>query len=205
MIDGAVSAFAASLPAGARVLDAGAGESRFRSRFHRQRYIAADLAVGDASWDYGALDCVADLERLPFAADAFDACLNVVTLEHVREPRAVIGELARTLAPGGRLLLIAPHEWEEHQSPHDYFRFTRHGLRYLLETSGFREIEIVPAGGFFRLLSRRLCNAPQFFPKPIALLVMLALAVPALILPSLDGLDREKKFTLGFVCTARKS
>jgi SAM-dependent methyltransferase len=205
LIDEAVSRFAGSLPDLARVLDAGAGESRFRARFGRQRYIAADLAVGDAAWDYGALDCVADLERLPFADGSFDACLNVVTLEHVRDPKAVVGELARALAPGGRLLLIAPLEWEEHQTPHDYFRFTRHGLRYLLEAAGFSEIEITPAGGFFRLLARRLCNAPQFFPKPVALLAMLLLAVPALILPSLDGLDREQKFTLGFLCTARKS
>ena len=58
---------------------------------------------------------------------AFEASLNVVTLECVREPGRVLAEIARALAPG-TYLLIAPHEWEEHQQPHDYYRYTRYRL-----------------------------------------------------------------------------
>ena len=72
-----------------------------------------------------------------FGTGRFEASVNIVTLEHVREPARVLCELARTLAPGGRLLLIAPHEWEEHQQPHDYYRYTRYGLEYLLRQAGF--------------------------------------------------------------------
>ena len=66
-IDDAVAAFAATLPAGARVLDAGAGEARHARYFTRQRYCGVDLAVGDRAWNYSRLDAVADLTRLPFA------------------------------------------------------------------------------------------------------------------------------------------
>jgi SAM-dependent methyltransferase len=203
-IEYAVKSFAASLPAGARVLDAGAGEGNYRAYFTAQRYTGLDLGVGDAAWDYSGLDVVGNLDALPFASGAFDASLNVVTLEHVREPGRVLAEIARSLAPGGKFLLIAPHEWEEHQQPHDYYRYTRYGLDYLLRQAGFDALEIRPVGGFFRLLSRRLLNALQFFPGPLMPLAAIFFAPPALVLPLLDPLDRRQNFTLGYICSARK-
>ena len=203
-IDDAVAAFAVSLPHGSRVLDAGAGEGSYKHHFTNHRYCGLDLGIGDTSWNYSRLDCTGDLESLPFREATFDACINVVTLEHVREPLKVTRELSRTLAPGGRILLIAPHEWEEHQQPHDYYRYTRYGLEYLLKTAGFSDITITPAGGFFRLLSRRLFNALQFFPGPLMFVAALFLVPPALILPVFEPLDRRRNFTLGFICNARK-
>ena len=204
-IEDAVERFAGSLPSGARLLDAGAGEGNYKHYFNRQRYVGLDLGVGDAQWNYSNLDLLGDLARLPFRDGAFDAALNVVTLEHVREPAQVMQELARTLAPGGKLLLIAPHEWEEHQQPYDYYRYTRYGLEYLLRTAGFTDMDIQPVGGFFRLLSRRLMNALQFFPGPLMILAAIFFVPPALVLPLLEPLDKRRNFTLGYICSARKS
>lgn len=204
VIEQSVAEFGASLPEGARVLDAGAGEGRHRACFARQRYIAFDLAVGDASWDYAGLDARGDLAALPFRDACFDAVIHIVTLEHVREPQRVMAELGRVLKPGGRLLLVAPHEWEEHQAPHDYFRYTRYGLAYLLANAGFPDARIEPVGGFFRLLARRLLNALQFFPGVSVVPAALFFVPPALLLPLLDGLDRTRAFTLGYTCTAVK-
>jgi SAM-dependent methyltransferase len=201
-IEDAVREFSAGLPEGARVLDAGAGESQYAECFANHRYVAVDLGIGDQTWEYSHLDAIADLEHLPFSENAFDACVNIVTLEHVREPALVLGELSRVLRPGGRLLLVTPLEWEEHQQPHDYFRYTRHGLEYLLSKAGLRVDRIEPVGGFFRLLSRRLMNAPQF--GVAGALIGIASAPIALTLPLLDGLDRSKHFTLGHISIAAK-
>jgi SAM-dependent methyltransferase len=207
-IDDAVAALANALPAGARVLDAGAGEGQYAHHFASQRYCGVDLAVGDAAWDYSRLDVLADLTALPFRQGVFDAALNVVTLEHLREPGLALAEIARTLAPGGRLLLAAPHEWEVHQQPHDYFRYTRYGLQYLLEKAGLEIVEIRAVGGYFRLVARRLLNGLQFFAGGVRWLGFVPAAVvlvpPALILPFLDALDGERNFTLGYICMARK-
>lgn len=203
-IEDRLAKFARALAPGARVLDAGAGEAGHKIHFSEQRYIALDLAVGDARWNYGRLDILGDLTALPIAAASFDACINIVTLEHVREPGRALQEIGRILKPGGRLLLAVPHEWEVHQSPHDYFRYTRHGVAYLLQQAGFESLQIEPVGGYFRLLSRRLLNGLQFCPGPFALLAAIALAPPALILPLFDGLDEKRDFTLGYICTARK-
>lgn len=204
----AVADFARSLPDAARVLDAGAGEGQYAGQFRRQRYCGVDLAVGDAAWDYSRIDVLADLTALPFRAGSFDAALNVVTLEHLREPGRALAEIARTLAPGGRLLVAAPHEWEVHQAPHDYFRYTKYGLAYLLEQAGLEPVEIRPVGGYFRLVARRLLNGLQFFTGGARWLAFVPAAIflvpPALILPLLDALDRERNFTAGYICTARK-
>ena len=204
VIEDAVRGFAGELPAGARVLDAGAGEGGYARFFARQRYLGVDLGVGDPEWDYRRLDVVGDLLRLPFAAESFEACLSVVTLEHVREPARALAEMARALKPGGRLLLAAPQDWEIHQAPHDYFRFTRYGLRHLLESSGFAAIHVRPVGGYFRLLARRLLNGLQYFHGIWFVPAALALAPPALLLPVFDRLDRDRTFTLGYICTAKK-
>lgn len=203
-IEDAIAAFAAELPSGALVLDAGAGEARHRARFARQRYVAVDLGVGDPEWDYGRLDVVADLRALPFQEAAFDACVNIVTLEHIPGPQRAVSEMARVLKPGGRLLLAVPQEWEIHQAPHDYFRFTRHGLAWLLERAGLRPLRMEAGGGFFRLLARRCLNALQFFPPLLWPLAALLFVPLGLALPALDFLDREKTFTLGYICIAEK-
>lgn len=203
-IGDAVEAFASRVPAGARVLDAGAGESVHAKYFKHCRYTAVDLGIGDAAWNYAALHAVADLAALPFRLASFDACLNVVTLEHVPEPGHVLDEIARAMKPGAPLLMIVPHEWEVHQQPHDYFRYTRFGMEYLLSKSGFSGIEVTPVGGFFRLLSRRLLNGLQFFRGVWILPAALVLAPPALLLPFFDSLDRDRNFTLGYICTAKR-
>jgi len=203
-IDDSLAKFSGGLARGARVLDAGAGERVHARYFERQRYVAVDLAVGDAAWNYGKLDAIADLTALPFPSDCFEGCINIVTLEHVSEPACALRELERTLAPGGSLLMVVPHEWEVHQSPHDYFRYTRHGIAYLFGKAGFAEYTIEPVGGYFRLLARRLLNGLQFFHGPWFFVAAIFFAPPALILPWFDSLDRERNFTLGYICTARK-
>lgn len=206
-IEDAVRAFAAALPEQARVLDAGSGEGQYAHHFARHRYCGVDLAVGDAAWDYTRLDAVADLTALPFRAAQFDAALHIVTIEHLREPARALSEIARTLAPGAPFLIAAPHEWEVHQAPHDYFRYTRYGLAHLLKEAGCEIVEMRPAGGYFRLLARRLLNGLQFFAGGARWLLFLPAAVllipPALVLPFLDSLDRDRNFTLGYVCWAR--
>jgi SAM-dependent methyltransferase len=203
-IEKSVVDFSAELPGGSRVLDAGAGETTYADFFRQHRYCSLDLGIGDPSWYYGNLDVIADLTALPFPARCFDACLNIVTLEHVPDPPGVLKEIARALKEGARLLLVVPHEWEVHQVPHDYYRFTRYGVHRLLDEAGFTEIRVDPVGGYFRLLARRLLNGLQFFPIVLLPVVALLLVTPALLLPAFEPLDRDKNFTLGYICHAVK-
>jgi SAM-dependent methyltransferase len=202
---------------GARVLDAGAGEGRYRPLFAGTRYVAVDLAVGDPAWDYGRLDARADLGRLPFAGASFDHVLSTQTLEHLADPGGFLAEAHRVLRPGGTLFLTAPMLFRMHQEPHDYFRYTRHGLALLLGRAGFAVESITPQGGYFwfladaiRPLHRRLFGKerPFLFRALAAPLVLVSKFLFTALLPwvlfRLDGLDTKRTTTTGHEVVARR-
>ncbi len=191
-------------------LDAGAGEARHRRYFTRGRYLALDSGAGDPQWDYSRLDIRADLENLPFRASAVDTVLCMVVLEHTRSPRRVLAEFARVLKDGGSLYLVVPFLWEEHQAPHDYLRFTRYGIRMLMDGLPLRIELLRPMGGFFRVCARRCVSALGFFQQGwrwvlfVPLAPFLGLLLP-LLLYYLDRLDRGQEFSLGWQVRATKA
>lgn len=199
-----LSSFAASLPQGCSVMDAGAGEGQYRDYFGQQRYVGVDLGVGDTKWNYAGLDCVADLLQLPFGPDRFDALVSVVTLEHVTDPAKAIAEMSRVARPGAKLFLVVPHEWEVHQHPHDYWRFTKFGVMRLLSENGWQIERLQAGGGYFRLLSRRLMNGLQFLPGWLMPIVALFVVPLALVVGLMDGLDAQRDYTLGYICWAKR-
>jgi len=191
------------------ILDAGAGEARHRKCFRRGRYIALDAGSGDPAWDYSNLDIRGHLESIPLRARSVDHILCLVVLEHTRDPRCVLAEFSRVLKPGGTLVMIVPFLWEEHQPPHDYFRFTRYGIRALLEPLPFRVTLLRPMGGFFLLCARRCVNLLGFFQRGWRWLFFVLLApffgfIFPIALYFLDRLDRKNEFTLGFQVRAAR-
>jgi SAM-dependent methyltransferase len=199
---------AEELPPGALVLDAGAGECPHASLFSHTRYIKVDRGIGDHSWDYSNVDALADICVLPFRSGTFDAVVNIQVLEHIQEPRQCIEEMARTLKPGGRLILTTVQCWEIHQHPNDFFRFTRYGLTYLFERAGL-ESRVEALGGLFWLIAFRLMAVLGFFQKGWRWLIFVVLAplfgfaIPV-VCYFLDPVDRRRDYTLGYFCWCRK-
>ncbi len=208
-IEDFVRGVAGEIRQGKRVLDAGAGESRFKSFFGHTEYVGIDFAQGDRSWDYSRLDVIGRLEALPFPDASFDHVLSIVVLEHTPQPGRVIEEFRRVLKPGGMVHLVVPHMWEEHQKPYDFFRFTSSGIRYLMEGSGIRVRRIHPVGGFFWQLGRRLMGVLAFAQQGWRWLLFPVLApVFGVVLPLccyyLDSLDQDRTYTLGFIAEGWK-
>ena len=57
------------------------------------------------------------------------------------------------LKPGGKAILSVPHLVWLHNEPHDYWRFTGHGLRRLAEKAGLRLVSVEPVGGLICFLA----------------------------------------------------
>jgi SAM-dependent methyltransferase len=147
---------------GQLVLDAGAGRAPYRDLFGHARYETADF-VSVKGKKYVQPDYVCDLAQIPVEDARFDHVLLTQVLEHIPEPPTVLAELHRVMKPGGTLWLTAPLFYAEHERPYDYFRYTRYGLRHLLEGAGFAVQEIEWMEGYLgtlsyqaRLLSRSL-------------------------------------------------
>ena len=211
---------ARQIPLDQRILDAGAGDCRYRSLFSGRHYVGVDAAVGKGL-HYGKLDALSNLEALPFADQTFDAALCMNVLEHVKRPEACLTEIHRVLKPGGVIYLMVPLFAREHQLPHDYYRYTSYGITYLLERAGFGVEYVRPEGGYFRVVAWLLSRATAYlFPRTRALALKILLSplellakpffsvlVPLICL-GLDRLDRDRKrkiYTTGFSCKGHKA
>jgi 2-polyprenyl-3-methyl-5-hydroxy-6-metoxy-1,4-benzoquinol methylase len=74
---------------------------------------------------------VVDVTSMEFV-DEWDVILCVSVLEHVPEVHAAVERIHRALKPGGCAVIVAPMCFPYHDEPHDYWRFTVHGVRYML-------------------------------------------------------------------------
>ncbi|MBW3580122.1 MAG: class I SAM-dependent methyltransferase [Actinobacteria bacterium] len=126
------------------VVDVGCGAQPYRAMLTPavERYIGADVA-----WPGSRAEVTIADERIELPDCVADAALCTQVLEHSRRPEALLGDIARVLKPNGTLLVTVPLYWPHHEEPHDYLRFTRHGLAGLLEDAGFGIDEMVPCGG----------------------------------------------------------
>jgi ArsR family transcriptional regulator len=88
------------------------------------------------------------LEDLPIDDLSLDVAILSLVLHFVVDPAAVIGEAARVLRPGGRLLVVdmLPHERDEYRATmgHLWLGFDDAQLSRWLESAGFADVRVVP-------------------------------------------------------------
>jgi SAM-dependent methyltransferase len=100
---------------------------------------------------------IGDAQALGICDASFDVVLCTEVLEHLPEPQRAIDEIYRVLVPGGQLLLTTRFLFPIHDAPHDYFRFTKYGLRHLLRRFEIIELqEETDAVGTLAVLLQRL-------------------------------------------------
>jgi len=141
---------AAKLPPGSRVLDAGAGASKYRLFFAHCRYETQDFCQyqGPLVKYLNPIDHICDITWIPLPDACVDAIVCTEVLEHTVDPVLVLDEFARLLKPGGRLLLTAPLLSFLHLEPYHYYGgFTRHWYEHWLPKKGFTVESITAVGG----------------------------------------------------------
>jgi ubiquinone/menaquinone biosynthesis C-methylase UbiE len=109
--DGRVQAIFAEVGQARRVLDAGCGKGRYaavlKQHFPRVEVHASDLSPEMLRHVPAGIETkVATIQDLPYPDQHFDLVYCVEALEHVPDPQAALREMARILAPGGRMVII---------------------------------------------------------------------------------------------------
>jgi SAM-dependent methyltransferase len=117
----------------ARTLDIGAQNGPYAACFPQR--VALDIQRG------AGVQILGDAQALGIRSDTFEVVLCTEVLEHLPEPQRAIDEMWRVLRPGGTLLLTTRFLFPIHDAPHDYFRFTKYGLRHLLRQFEILDVE----------------------------------------------------------------
>jgi SAM-dependent methyltransferase len=139
-----------------RLLDIGCGRKPYAKFFDTKKYIGIEMP-GTLS-NSTVVDVFASGLYLPFTAAAFDSILSTEVLEHVPEPKLFFKEASRVLKNGGYLLLSTPQTWGLHEIPHDYYRYTPYGLRYLAEANGFKVVTVRATCGLWATFGQRISS-----------------------------------------------
>jgi SAM-dependent methyltransferase len=218
-----------------RLLDVGCGDKPYVDIF--RPFVAEYLGIEhEATFAQTAAvqgerkpDVLYDGKRLPFDDRSFDTVLSVQVLEHTPDPAGLVREMGRVLKDDGTLILSAPFQFRLHEEPHDYFRFSPHGLAVLCESAGLEIFETLHQGGLWSVLGHklnsflalnvaRLGGLAQSMGKlphegvtlepvrawtlPFVLPTMVACAGSARVL---DAVLPNREETLGFVVLARRA
>lgn len=156
-----------TLPAGHRILDAGAGQLKNKPLCAHLNYVSQDFCqyegTGDGrglqagQWDTSGIELTCDITDIPEPDASFDAILCSEVLEHLPEPTKALDEFARLLKPGGRLILTAPFASLTHLAPYHFCSgFSRYWYEHHLPSRGFSIEELSPNGDWFAYCRQEL-------------------------------------------------
>jgi SAM-dependent methyltransferase len=145
-----------------RLLDVGCGNKPYEHMFlpYVSEYIGIEhegsFAQTHAANAERAPDYYYDGDKLPFPDQSFDTVLSVQVLEHTPQPQRLLNEMARVLREDGLLILTAPFSFRLHEEPHDYFRFSPHGLRSMANEAGLEITETWNQGDLWSVVAHKI-------------------------------------------------
>jgi len=116
-----------------KVLDIGCGDRWVEGALPPgAAYVGLDYPPTVSLGYAGRPDVFGDAHCLPFPNDSFDTVILMDVLEHLPQPDAAIVEARRVLKPGRPLVVQIPFLYPLHDEPHDYQRWTVHGVLTML-------------------------------------------------------------------------
>jgi len=153
--------FFSSIPmTGLDIYDFGCGSKPYEVFAGENKYIGIDIDKKNIK-----ADIFSSIDSVPVEDEKADIVCSFYVLEHVYNPIEVLREKFRILRPRGRMFMLVPLYWEEHEQPYDFWRYTQFSLRKMLKDAGFSDIEIKAINGNWAIFGMhlvRLLNSRRY-------------------------------------------
>jgi hypothetical protein len=95
--------------------------------------------------------------------------------------------------------------WHVHEAPHDYYRYTRYGLKYLLDKAGFIDITITENTGFWQTWVLKFnYHTTRFAHGPLKYFWIPCWWLGQFVAPVLDKYDKNPNQCGSYTVIARK-
>jgi SAM-dependent methyltransferase len=189
------------------VVDLGCGSSPYKEDILKvaSSYIGVDWII--TVHDQSGIDVFADICRpFPFKNSSIDTVVSFQVLEHLENPDFFLSECFRVLKKGGHLFLTVPFMWYIHEAPHDYYRFTKYGLQYLLKKNNFSDAIVKENTGFWQMWCLKFNYHTTCFAKGILKFFFIPIWwLTQIISPMLDICNRNIQETASYTVLARKN
>jgi len=190
-----------------KLIDLGCGDMPFK-KFIIDKVTAYDsLDIEKVNHDVMFIGDIQDMNMIP--TETYDSAICLEVLEYVPNPFKALSETYRILRKNGCLILSVCHLSRLHDEPYDLYRYTKYGLKYLLEKAGFQVAEIVPTAGFFSFLGHQFSTifVCLFWHIPILKSIVFFLNkwfCTKLFFWLDENVEKRKILALGYVCVAKK-
>lgn len=133
-----------AIPYHGRLLDFGGGETANYAKALKEWMGGGVYEAANISSNLEPTYLIEPNGGLPCESGRFDTVVSFNTLEHVFHIEPTLKELARVLAPGGRVVFAVPFLFRVHGCPDDFHRHTPSWWGKQLEQIGFSDICITP-------------------------------------------------------------
>lgn len=190
-----------------RLLDIGCGTKPYKDML--SPFVDEHVGVDhEATFhDKSNVDLFGTAYEIPADDETFDSAICTAVLEHLEEPEQALRECFRVLKSGGAAIYSVPFIWHLHEEPRDFYRYSKYGLKYLFEKTGFEILEITPLSGFWVTFGQLFVyNLYRFHRGPlryIPVIPALGLAIQG-ISYVLDRIDKSEQWTWMYMVVARK-
>ncbi len=192
------------ISANAQVLNVGAGGDIAKTLMQyaaQQRFKVISLDIDKKR----QADIIGDICVHDFKEQRFDVVIMAEVLEHLHSPHLALENVHRILKENGRLIITVPFIFPIHDQPHDYYRYTRYGLEYLLRH--FRDVSINERNSWTEsidVLSARLIMDKNWPARILAPFLVLWAFVKWPISFLIARVVRTNFITSGYLLTAHK-
>lgn len=193
------------IPTGAIILNIGSGGEighLLKQHSINQKFEVVSLDIDS----HRQPDIIGDICISMFKDESFDFIIILEVLEHVHDPRLALENIRESLKNGGKLIMSTPFMLPMHDRPHDYFRYTRHGLELLLKK--YHNVEIRERNTYLEAIDViwvRLWQTNERSAKLLCYLIIpLIYFIKKPITDVLNLIIKTDAMTTGYITTAIK-